>query len=279
MNKPSVKIYLLILLNLIFSLNALSDEPDKSGILKYDILFPSRYLYYGVYGGLNINSCAGHVFLIDKNNGFLCNDFENGSGLGGILGINIFYPISGYIDISPRIYFQSEFCNFSQNTIYPFLNENNIIEDVTFEDKLKTKMRSINVDLFVSYYPFSFRFDRYNLYFNLGLSMNYFISQNIYNTETIAKPGGVKFLDGSTFKTLTDQNLDFIESQNYSIKAGFGLKWNIYKKIFFNPELIYSIFTTESTKEAGWNAYLYKSSVFKINRLQITLSLLWEIEI
>ena len=238
--------------------SAVTESPDG---LKDKILEPGfRLLLIGPYGGIDYNMHRGKFSTTDGH--FTCCNFDEGTGIAPVFGAKLFYPLTDEISLSPRVAYEGRGGEFTQtrNDI-PILGSGNQIEYWNVEEKLKTKLNTLTLEVLGTYTLTSF-----GLYVAAGPSVGFLLSKNFETTESILGPPGVTYIGGGTTKAFPDQITD-INSTLISIRGGIGALIPVSNMIYLNPEALYSYPFNKVAKGYDWKA----------SALQATLGILFMI--
>jgi hypothetical protein len=167
---------------------------------------------------------------------YICYDFANGKGLEFKYGIKAFYWISRDWAFSPAISLNELGGEFSKtvNDI-PFNNENNKVEYLELEEKVKLEYKSITLDLLLCYNIIDF-----DMYMIFGPSICYNRKITFQYSEKILSPKNAYYLNGEKSKILQAIDYPDYKKINLLLKSGFGLSYRIDKRIYINPELLYA---------------------------------------
>lgn len=217
----------------------------------------------GVYGGVNFNTHSGTFALVDGN--LPCCTFNEGTGIGAVLGVKAFIPIASNLYFSPRLAYEgrggtlkaSEFTN-------DIIGADNIKEKATFRNEMVTTLPALNIDLLATY---TFIPD-YGLYVAAGVSGAYILSKNYSVSENILAPTGVTYSGtNSTSKEISSSSFTVFNSIQIGIRLGIGATISINDNIYINPEVLYHLSLTTLSTQSG--------SDWKSSLIQPTLGILF----
>lgn len=211
----------------------------------------------GGFAGLNYNVHSGAFTTGDGQ--YACCGYEKGIGIGFIVGAKMLIPLIDEISLSPRINYENRNGKFTQtkNDI-PILGAGNTLEYWNVEEKLNASVQTFTVDLFGSY-PIPV----FDLYVIAGPSFGFILSKNFETTETILGPTGVKYNDGSTSKTFSNQIVD-VNSVLFSLRGGIGMMFEFSDGYYLNPEVLYGFPLNKFSKDYEW----------KISGIQFSIGLM-----
>lgn len=211
------------------------------------ILEPSgRKPLAGIYGGANFAMHSGQFTITED--GLTCCAFDDGTGIGIVVGAKAFIPITDAIDITPRVSFETRPGKFTTlGAPLPILGAGNQVETMQFEDQLNVSLAGLVLDPMASY-----TFTDFGLYATLGPSFSLVASKGFTKDETIANPNGVNYKTGGTAKRLLEGDLANIESLQIAGRGGVGARIPLTESIVLNPEALYTIPFTKVTTVDEW---------------------------
>jgi hypothetical protein len=166
---------------------------------------------------------------------YLCYDFSNGKGMDIKYGLKAFYWFNQDWGFSPSISFNELGGEFSKNANdIPINNQNNEVEFLNLEEKVKLEYKSIVLDMLLCYNIIDF-----DMYLIFGPSISYNSKITFQYSEKIISPSGAYYLNGEKSKIL--QEMDYPDYKNFNLllKGGLGLSYRITRHLFVNPEFQY----------------------------------------
>jgi hypothetical protein len=215
---------------------------------KDKILAPGRLLFLlGPYGGIDYNIHKGQFNVIEGN--LVCCTFDNGTGIKPVFGVKAFIPLSEAFHISPRVSFEGRGGEFTTRETLPIFGQNNQVENMDLEEKLRVTYNTLTVDLFASY-----TFTSFGLYVTAGPSVGFSVSKEFRKTETILGPPGVRYLDGTTSKEFSLEVQGSVNSVLFSLRGGIGAAFPIARSVYLNPEVLYIFPLNKVSKDFDWKA-------------------------
>lgn len=220
----------------------------------------TRGIMVGPYGGINFNMHNGRFVLTENN--IVCCTFDEGSGIGPVVGVKAMIPLSDQLSLSPRLAYESRIGDFETTSDpVPIFGQNNQVENVIFTDRLEANLATFNIDLLGTYTLTDF-----GLYVALGPSAGIVIGKNFTKTEEITTPDGVEFQNGTgTEQQLLSEELDIVNTLQFELRGGVGATIGLTDAIFLNPEVLYGFPFTKISKEDDW----------KTSPLQFTIGILF----
>jgi hypothetical protein len=221
------------------------------------ILYPGAMvrILLGPYAGINLNMHSGQFST--SENGVTCCNFSEGDGIGLVAGIKAFIPISDAFRISPRLFYEQRGGDFTAELLsYPFFGANQMLEYVDMENKLEASLGTIGVDLFASYHT-----GVAGIYLAAGPSFCFVASQNFRKTESILRPSGVTYLDGSTSKAVFDGELEIVQDLLFGLRGGVGMLLPVTSEIQLDFEALYHLPLNSVSSESDWNASAFQATI------------------
>ncbi len=236
-----------LLLLLVFSLPTLltAQERPAQGVDRAAVTFPHDAIllptpwspwFIGLYAGPDYTIHRGNFQLYEE--GILCCQFEEGTGLGYTVGLKTFFPLAERSYLSPRVAWTRHAGDFSaRSEPFPFRGLNDSVELMTFDETLSTPIPAFAADLLYIY-----RLDSATgFYVGAGPSAEYLIETRFTKSEAITGPPGLTYLDGTTERV---QEVDFEQEANRFVfggRFGAGLLYPLSESIRLNPELLLSL--------------------------------------
>ncbi len=225
------------------------DGPSSVPEPRDKILYPGfRSMLVGPYLGLNYNMHDGLFYTTE--NDLVCCGFNKGDGFAPVVGVKAFFPLSDRWWFSPRLVYEGRGGEFTGDAQpLPILGRDNQVEELLEEYTLNVTMHTVNVDAFAAYDILPDR-----LYVQAGPSLSVVASKNFRKTVRIVGPPGVTYLDQVTEKEVYNGDMDITESVFFSLRAGVGYFLRISRKLFVNPEVLYSYPLTRVSTDNEWKA-------------------------
>jgi len=209
----------------------------------------------GLFGGPNVAMHSG-LFTISEN-GIVCCTFEDGTGVGLVLGLKAFIPIADRIDITPRISYETRPGKFTTlGEPLPILGANNQVQTMRFEDELNVDLQGLAIDPMASYTLTDF-----GLYIVLGPSISFVMSKGFTKDETIATPVGVVYKTGGTTKRLVEGDIENVESTQIGGRGGLGARIAVTDAICVNPEVLYTVPFMKVTSVDAWKTSALQGTI------------------
>lgn len=188
----------------------------------------------GPYSGVTYSLHSGRFVTTERN--IVCCEFNEGKGIGPAAGVRMSLSIDEAFFIEPSIAFEARGGSFeSTPEQLPIFGRNNEVETMTFQSTLDVSLSTINISALAGY-----RLGTSGVYVAAGPSASFVLSQHYLKSERIVGPNGVRYLDGSTEKTLYDGAMALVRSTLFAARAGVGARLSIADGIALNPEVLYS---------------------------------------
>jgi len=209
----------------------------------------------GVFGGIDYN--MHHGGFTTTENSIICCVASDGTGLGAVIGLKAFIPLSDNISITPRILYEGRNGTFTAAPeTYPILGQNNQVENLLLTKQFKASIATVGADLFVAWY-----LTDNGLYLAGGPSVAAIVSKHFVQTEHIESPGGVTYLGGKPDATVLDSDLDITRSLQVLIKLGVGYQIHLSDKFTINPEATYGLPITKFSNKYDWAGSALQATV------------------
>jgi hypothetical protein len=203
-------------------------------------------LLLGIGGGVQF---AWHSGAITTYEGaYECCTFADGTGAGMVLGARGIFHLSGPFSLRAGIGMERHDGEFSSVRLaYPMLSSNNTVEYVDLDEALDTRLSSLTLEAEMQYLVLS-----PGLYLSAGPALHIPMTREWTHTTTITAPSDVRFLDGSTSRTLVDGEIPDA-SPWLSLRLGAGALLPVTSRMYVNPEVLYSIALSNVRTASSWS--------------------------
>lgn len=177
-----------------------------------------------------------------------CLPFTEGSGMGFMLGLRAMHPLGDALYLRGSIGWESVHGDFSTTRRhYPILGMGGTLEYADLEDELDVTLSMLSVDLGIAY-----RILDPGVYVTAAPVLSMPLSAQWKQTESIAAPSGLRYLDGSVSKVLLDGDIPGTRAF-VSLRLGTGALFAVGETLTFAPELGYVFPLTELQTDFGWS--------------------------
>ncbi len=221
--------------------------------------------YIGGFAGINSNSHTGTYGLYDDNRP--CCTFNSGSGVGVVLGVKAFIPLTERISFEPRVVFEGRGGTLKGSAYEQSIRgQNNQVELASYQDELVTTLPYLCVDALADYIVIP----KYGLYVCAGFSMGMAISTSYTQYENILGPADVTYVNsGLTRQEVNSAKLPDFQSFQFGVRFGLGANIHLKNKLYLSPEVLYTIPFTSYSSNAG--------TAWKSTQLQPTLGICFQL--
>jgi hypothetical protein len=203
-------------------------------------------LLLGVGGGAQFAWHSGTIATYEG--AYECCTFTDGTGTGMAFAARGLFRLSGPFSLRAGIGLEQHDGEFSSVRLaYPMLSTTNNIEYVDFDEMLTARLSSLTLEAQVQYLVLS-----PGLYLTAGPALHIPMAREWTHTTTIAAPSDLRFLDGSTSRTLVDGEIPDVNAW-LSLRLGAGALLPVTNTLFINPEIMYSFALTNVKSEASWS--------------------------
>lgn len=209
--------------------------------------------FIGLDVGLTLNFHAGAFSLVQD--GILCCAFDGGSSVGTMVRLRgEYYPArEEKWGLSGRIAYQGHGAEFESGVQrLPIFGMNDTIETADFQNTLDVSLPTIDFSGLFTYKVARIPKSNVSLYVSGGLSLSFITSSRFDKTERIIGPSGVRYLDGTTEKSFPDLQVDLVNSTQFGIIGGTGIRYPIRETLFVNWELLYRLPFTKLSPDEDW---------------------------
>jgi hypothetical protein len=237
--------------------NAAYSDVGSSGHTRDMILDPEPKTGWmlGVFGGIDYNMHHGGFTTTEGS--IICCVANNGTGLGGVVGIKAFIPLSDNIALTPRILYEGRNGTFSAAPeLYPILGQNNTQENLILTKQFKASIATVGADMFLAWY-----LTENGLYLAGGPSIATIVSKHFVQSEHIESPSGVTYLGGAPDATVLDSDLDITKSLQVLVRIGAGYQIHLSERFTVNPEVSYGIPLTKLSTFYDWAGSAFQSTI------------------
>jgi hypothetical protein len=204
-------------------------------------------LQIGPYAGITYSLHSGSFVTTEHN--IVCCEFNEGRGFGPAAGIAMSLSLDEAFFVRPSIGYEERGGTFaSEPQRLPFFGRNNEMETMTFQSTLEVSLATLDVEALAGY-----RIGETGLYLAAGPSMSVVLSQHESKSERIVDPAGVKYLDGTTEKSLYDGDMELVRPTLFSARAGIGASIEIAEGMALTPEVLYSLPLGAASRSDEWS--------------------------
>lgn len=206
-------------------------------------VYDSLDCYAGGFVGMNSNSHKGALTIID--NGVVCCQTKEGSGVGAHVGSVLFYPVTSWLYVSPRVGVEGRSGNLVTNEFAVSIRgQNNQLQTGTAQREMNIQMTTLNTD-FVLCIAFV---RRPLVYVGGGVSVGVPLGTDFTLNENIISPSGLTYYPtGEKTAELNNGSVGNAQLPILGLRSVAGIAFSVGKGISVNPELGYHIPLTTNT--------------------------------
>lgn len=207
-------------------------------------VYDSLDCFAGGYVGINTNSHQGALTLID--NGTVCCQTKEGSGTGAHSGAVMYYPLTSWLYVSPRVGIEGRGGVLLTDEITKEIRgQGNQIQTATVQRDMNVYLTTLNTDVQLCIALFRKPF----VYVGVGPSVGLALQSDFTARENIISPSGMTYINsGETTTELYNGSIQSLRYPTIALRTVAGIAFLIGKGVYMNPEIGYHIpFTTNTT--------------------------------
>jgi len=211
------------------------------GVLSPD---PSKW-WIGPQIGANLNTHSGD-FITD----FCECSFEDGSGIGFGMGVEIGHFLSSSFAFAVKVLYDDLRADYAYNITLPTEVENEGILDIPYERKNSVVLSYLMVNPVLQFYPVSL------LYVFAGPAIGVSGTATQEYTLQLADEN-FEYVIGDPTTNLVEKDsgeIPRVESLRADVRAGIGANIRIGRGISFSPEVSYALPLTRISDDENWEA-------------------------
>lgn len=223
-------------------------------------------LQYGVYASGDLSHHRSNFSELPRVPN-CCIDFQGANAAGYAFGVVLDAPIAN------RLSFQFRGGYLNQSAL---LKEENYIGDVIIDDEILPSYSEHTIDATLTLLEIQsfirYRlFDRFPIYFQSGMSLGSFLKKSFIQKETLVRPSGVTFTNGSRVRNEVFGEIPDVYSFQPYLQAGISYDVLLSKKWTFSPELIIGYPLNSVVKGLRWNVDIIRlGAVLLMNPVEIS---------